>query len=364
MNKRSISLIVGLMGIALLGVMAMQYYFIRQSFHLKAQLFDESVMAALNTVALKAEKDEALRFLNEREMHESKIKRQRERQARESSEHKKSLEYANRMRMKRQQLNSEFKALEQQVKRRYPGAVLLDNSFYETYIKDPAFRNHVNYEVTIQTGYDEKGNAYQQQEWGIYSNQKAKVIKRAKDDSVRYFVVDPVVGEFVISLPPRVDVKLEEEIRQLEQQAKFKMASVYIDSMKTKGSALENLANEFERAKKSISQRIDPTFMREELKEELANRKINLAFDFKISNSKTDSVIFQFAKHNFIPEMEEVYTTTLFPSDMAGERATLSIFFPAKSSLLMGNMKLMLVLSVALLVVLVGSFAFTILSIL
>src|SRR5690606_36792981 len=138
--------------------------------------------------------------------------------------------------------------------RRYPGAVLLDNSFYETYIKDPAFRDHVNYEVTIKTGYEEKGNGYRQQEWGIYSNQKAKVIKRAKDDSVRYFVVDPVVGDFVISLPPRVDSKLEQEIRRLEKEAKMRAASLYMDSIKANangaGSVLKILANEFERSKK------------------------------------------------------------------------------------------------------------------
>jgi len=363
MNRKSISLIIGLMAIALIGVMAMQYYFIRQSFYLKRQLFDESVMAAINTVALKVEKDEALRFLNQREAQERRRLRQAK-EDRQSSEANESLVYANKMKMKRQRLNSEFKALEKQVKRRYQGAVLLDNDFYETYMKDPIWRSHVKYEVTVQTAYDEMGRLFQQQEMGIYVDKKAPRVIKAKDDSVRYFVVDPVVGEFVISLPPRVDLKLEEEIRQLEQQAKLKMASVYMDSMKTKGSALENLAQEFERAKKSIKQRIDPNFMREELKEELANRKINLAFDFRISNSKTDSVIFQFAKHSFVPEMEEAYTTTLFPSDMAGERAILSVFFPAKSSLLMGNMKLMLILSAALLLVMVGSFAFTILSIL
>ena len=351
------------MAVALLGVMAMQYYFIRESFHLKKQLFDESVMAAINTVALKAEKDEALRFLNEREVQE-RIRVRQANEQNQTSATDESLVYANKMKMKRQRLSSEFKALEKQVKRRYQGAVLLDNDFYETYMKDPVWRSHVKYEVTVQTAYDDMGRLFQQQEMGIYVDKKAPRVIKAKDDSVRYFVVDPVVGEFVISLPPRVDVKLEEEIRQLEQQAKFKMASVYIDSMKTKGSALENLANEFERTKRSISQRIDPTFMREQLKEELANRKINLAFDFRVSSNKTDSLIFQFAQHSFAPEMEEVYSTTLFPSDMAGERATLSIFFPEKSSLLMGNMRVMLVLSVALLLVMLSSFAFTILSIL
>src|SRR5690606_16602440 len=105
MNRKSISLIIGLMAVALIGVMAMQYYFIRESFYLKRQLFDESVTAAINTVALKVEKDEALRFLNQREIQE----RHRLRQAREkkkSSEADESLVYANKMKMKRQRLSS------------------------------------------------------------------------------------------------------------------------------------------------------------------------------------------------------------------------------------------------------------------
>jgi len=368
MNRKSISLIIGLMAVALLGVMGMQYYFIRQSFHLKTQLFDESVMAAMNTVALKVEKDEALRFLNDKESQENKLRERREKEKKRSSAVDETLEYANKMKMKRQKLNSEFKALEKQVKRRYQGAVLLDNDFYETYMKNPALRSHVKYEVTIQQAYDDMGRLYQQQEMGIYVDKKASKIVKAKDDSVRYFVVDPVVGEFVISLPPRVDAKLEQEIRQLDQQAKLRMASVYMDSVKAKskkeGSALENLAQEFERSKKSIRQRIDPVFMQEELKQELENRKIKLPFDFRINNSKTDSVIFQFAKHKSLPEPDEAYTTVLFPSDMAGERAVLSVFFPDKSSLLIGNMRVMLISSAALLLVMLGSFAFTILSIL
>jgi len=368
MNRKSISLIIGLMAVALLGVMAMQYYFIRQSFHLKTQLFDESVMAAMNTVALKVEKDEALRFLNDKESQENKLRERREKEKKRSSAVDETLEYANKMKMKRQKLNSEFKALEKQVKRRYQGAVLLDNDFYETYMKNPALRSHVKYEVTIQQAYDDMGRLYQQQEMGIYVDKKASKIVKAKDDSVRYFVVDPVVGEFVISLPPRVDAKLEQEIRQLDQQAKLRMASVYMDSVKAKskkeGSALENLAQEFERSKKSIRQRIDPVFMQEELRQELGNRKIKLPFDFRISNSNTDSVIFQFTKHESLPESEEAYTTVLFPSDMAGERAVLSVSFPDKSSLLIGNMRVMLISSAALLLVMFGSFAFTILSIL
>src|SRR5438067_2044136 len=64
MKKRSISLIIGLMGLALLGVMAMQLYFLRQSYQMQSELFDRSVNEALNNVVSKVTKQDANNFLN------------------------------------------------------------------------------------------------------------------------------------------------------------------------------------------------------------------------------------------------------------------------------------------------------------
>src|ERR1700733_11920892 len=64
MKKRSISLIIGLMGFALLGVMGMQLYFLRQSYQMQSELFDRSVNAALDNVVARIGKQDALNFLN------------------------------------------------------------------------------------------------------------------------------------------------------------------------------------------------------------------------------------------------------------------------------------------------------------
>src|SRR5690606_27648158 len=145
----------------------------------------------------------------------------------------KSDDYAQRMRMRSQKLKDKFKELELQVKRRHPGAVLIDNDFYETYMKDPTLRSRVKYEVSIEHIMDERGRVFQQKDIGLYVDRRAAVVKKkAKDDSVRYFVVDPMVGELIITLPPRVDSELEREIRRYEQEAKAKMAALYMDSVK------------------------------------------------------------------------------------------------------------------------------------
>src|SRR5579863_1892908 len=64
MKKTSISLIIGLMGFALLGVMSMQLYFLKQSYNTQSDLFDRSVNDALNNVVSKLAKQDANNFLN------------------------------------------------------------------------------------------------------------------------------------------------------------------------------------------------------------------------------------------------------------------------------------------------------------
>src|ERR1700749_1705825 len=66
MKKKSIGFIIGLMGFALLGVMSMQLYFLRQSYQMQSDLFDRSVNDALNNVVSKLAKQDAINFLNKK----------------------------------------------------------------------------------------------------------------------------------------------------------------------------------------------------------------------------------------------------------------------------------------------------------
>src|SRR5690606_2366745 len=368
MKRKSISFIIVLMTIALLDKMTMQYYFIVQYFNLKAKLFDESVIAVLSTVDLKAENNEALHFINEKERQEIQSRRERQRSLAQSEEQNQSRKYAEGMRMQRQQLQSKFKLLEKEVRRRHPGAVLIDNDFYETYIKDPRYRPFVQYEASVRHEMDGKGQLFQQQDFGIYVTKTAPVIRKAKDDSVRYFVIDPSVGEMIISLPPRVDARLESEIRRYEQQAKAKVAASYIDSIRANAergsSAIQILANEFERSKRSLGQRIDTKFIVEQLREELEDRNIPLDFDLKISKGQRDSVLYQMANDANNGAEGNQYSTVLFPNEFPANGAVISIYFPNKTSILMGNAKVMLFSSVALILVLISSFTYIILTIL
>src|ERR1700709_2251227 len=66
MKKRSIALIIGLMSFALLGVVGMQLYFLRQSYQMQSALFDRDVNEALSNVVNKISKRDANNFLNDK----------------------------------------------------------------------------------------------------------------------------------------------------------------------------------------------------------------------------------------------------------------------------------------------------------
>ena|ERR1700679_2025094 len=54
------------MSFALLGVVAMQLYFLRESYKLQSQLFDHDVKEALNIVADKLTRQDAIDFINKK----------------------------------------------------------------------------------------------------------------------------------------------------------------------------------------------------------------------------------------------------------------------------------------------------------
>jgi two-component system phosphate regulon sensor histidine kinase PhoR len=62
------------MSFALVGVVAMQLYFLRQSYDMQSKLFDRSVNEALSTVVDKITKQDANNFLKEQARHALQIK--------------------------------------------------------------------------------------------------------------------------------------------------------------------------------------------------------------------------------------------------------------------------------------------------
>jgi len=371
MKHRSIGLIIGLMTVALLGVVAMQYFFIRQSYVLKTQLFDESVKAALNAVAAKAEKREVMRLADAQRKNKEKLERE-QRKLEEQLRIKTEIE---RLRERQAELYMTFKRQEEALIEQFPIVIPLEsNDFYETYIKDPRNRSLVQvdlgYNSVIDGGIQRDDNTA-----NIYAIKRIPM-RKAQDDSVRYLVVlgaNPFASRSlnyaytVKTLPPRQDLKLNGEIKRKEQQLQLLQASTLMDTiaiLSGKNQQLvEDFAAEIELYKRPLSQRIDVSYIKNELEKELASRGIMSSFNLEIKDKNT--TLYAFANFSDAqPVVQNLYSTELFRADNESSSGRLSVYFPNKNDLLMGNMTVMLFSSVALLLVLLGCFAYTIFTML
>lgn len=134
MKKSSIVLIISLMTLALLGVAAMQFYFIRESYRQKSQLFDESVNASLTAVAGKIERREVIDFAKvQQQTNIEKYKFEQEKQRHLAEQLKLQRELEN-LRADQYAIKEKFKEAEDQLKETFPSVISIENSFYETYI--------------------------------------------------------------------------------------------------------------------------------------------------------------------------------------------------------------------------------------
>ena len=64
MSQRTISIVIALMSAALIGIIAVQAYWITNAIALKNQIFDRQVSEALNTVAYKLESQQKATLIN------------------------------------------------------------------------------------------------------------------------------------------------------------------------------------------------------------------------------------------------------------------------------------------------------------
>ncbi|TAF45452.1 MAG: sensor histidine kinase [Sphingobacteriales bacterium] len=364
------------MSFALLGVLAMQYYFIKESFSFKAQLFDRTVNEALKNVSLKLEKQEAAIFLSQKAIEKKLIQQNKIAQQYAQKKPKitpnAGLAFAKLMRYKQAKADSLFKAQDSLIRSNYPNALVFN---------DAAYVEAVNYNFRIDIEQIED-------EYGFSHNIVQKVTKEKPQknkfgrwkfppvvDSVRqYLIFDPQAGP-VLKVLPRSNFIASIKTKNLElqnnhrkQQNEAKNVKLFLDSVekkKGKKNVLQDIANEYQQVNIPLKKRINPHLTDSLLKAELLNSGIYLAYNYKISSHFNDSVIYVKTarqKNNFKPD--NTYKTPLFTNDVVRDAGYLTITFPQKNTVILNNMRMILASSTALLLILMGSFIYTIFSIL
>lgn len=359
------------MSIALVGVMAMQWYFFRQSYQLQSRLFDQSVHEALNNVVDRLAKKDANTFLQKKvQMMEPSTTAPKSRLQFVSAPQKPKkylkkrfrLSDANYLAREQKKADSIFWLRDSMLRAKYPVVFSFDDVVSQSDLKDLNY----NLQVDVFQVEDAFGQVHEQTRRTISRALTGNTLNTSNvlpDSVTQYIVVDPIEGTFLRTIPrPRIKnlIRTDQEPENTAQKVEKFFASEKND----KEEVFKDLYQEYSEVNVPLNRRVHPQTLDSMLRSELRNRSIFSNFDFKVSSAKRDTIIFirASAKPAFLPSNS--YETPLFPKDMIRDPGMLTITFPNKNNIILSNLTAMMGLSGGLLLVLIFSFGFTIHSIL
>ncbi|WP_345954451.1 HAMP domain-containing sensor histidine kinase [Mucilaginibacter sp. PAMB04168] len=368
MKKTSIGLIIGLMGFALLGVIAMQYFFLRQSYKQQSELFDRDVAEALNVVQDKLKQHDANRFLNDRAngVKTRKITRY--------TLSKKKSDSITEALVNSKKLSDKSKALHDlkiSMLRDSLQRILLSSKVDEELYGEPQ-EGMVNVRLRVEEFTDELGFVHQRPlPPEITDITKPKKLR--KYDTSFYTYPDPVLGRQVVAVTHINPLWQREHERRLKQkrisQIRQMLKADSLAQLKNVDvTVMAKLAEEYNKADQPLKERIDPFFLDSLLRLELRNKGISLPPSYEVTSANNDSLLFSKA-YDIVGErpvfnVADTYETTIFAQDVINDPGKIRMFFPDKNSHILNTMTYMLSISGGLLLVLIFCFGYTIFSIL
>lgn len=371
MKKKSISLIIWLMSIALLGVVAMQYYFIRETYKQKSALFDEAVNTSLAKVAAEIEKVEVLDYAKiQSKANQLKYAAEQEKQKKlaEQLRIQKRIDF---LRTEQYKTFNKYREAEENLKSLFPNVTYIDNWFYETYYRQPRNRRYIQIQLIQEPIL---GTSLAQSFVVVKASQEIPRVE-AKDDSARFVVSDIDVStgwvrEYQIAtLPPQSNPKINNELVSLERELKI-VNQEFLAEAKTvfdtlaiiggkKAGVVEDVAISIQLANKPLTERINKNLVRKLLEDELESRDIHSPFNIEIRDRLR--LIYSTTNVESLNNSEKLtrYTTSLFKGDIGEPTGRLSIYFPDKKGVIVDNMSYLILPTLALFALLIGCFAYT-----
>lgn len=366
-------MIIGLMGLALLGVMAMQLYFLRQSYQMQSELFDRSVNEALNNVVSKVSKQDAVNFLNNKarakeSADEGMVAVDRGVRIVKSSANK---PYTAKVKKKQTLREKKIALLRDSLER-----MILHKKMDDELANLLQQEGTVDFQVRVEEYTDDLGVVHGRFTPQIIRTRIARTVKMPKKlhkyDTLRYVYIDPQFGKQLISVPQVNPLWQQEQSRkQKEKQVAQIKKMLETDSLQNldsgKASVIENLAEEYRKTGEPLNKRVSHFWIDSLLRFELHNKGIYLPFSYEVTTASSDSLIFSSAndtegnKPKFIAA--NTYQTPIFSKDVINDPGKIKIAFPQKNSLILKSMTATMGTTGGLLFVLIFCFGYTIISI-
>lgn len=363
------------MTVALLGVFVMQLYYIRESYKLKSQLFDEQVNQTLSTVVNKMQRRNVADHLNKRDaenrLRQIQDSRQRAldiKDLRQQYVQETELRQAERENQIENYLNQQDSII--RVSYNSPN-VISEKEFVSLSSPlsgaklDMQMDAFIDIKSLVLKGYSMRSKPYAQ---------TAKTFEfkslQSLPDTLRYLVYDPSNAKPLTVSVPKISDDLEKKFKREDDIEKkklaLKIASLGKDTfLYSRLSVVEDVSKELQETNVPIYKRINFNSLGNLLKQELIANNITLEPSYRVSLAKKDSTIFITAsnvKGEFLPE--NTYKTPLFGNDLFRDPGMLFVSFPNKNSAIISNLSATLASSIGLLLVLVFIFSYTLYAIL
>jgi len=371
------------MGFALLGVISMQFYFLRQSYQMQSDLFDRSVNDALNNVVSKLAKQDAINFLN-------KKAQAFDRQLRLNSNTHSILVNNTDDNITKPHISPVKKRLTARERRLSLLRDSLKQVILSNKLEDDLFKMAQSGELRLHIKYeeykDEFGNIHQRMTDPTIVRGPAnpaffkKPARLHKYDTLLIDYPDPQFGKQIIPVV-QIDPAWQREQERKKSERKFNEVKRMLaaDSMQnitkdsTKPGVIANLADEYQKSNEPLDKRLSPFWIDSLLRFEMHNKGIFLDFDYVVTTFNNDSLLFSNAtytntahlgggKLNFTPV--NTYQVPIFSKEVINDPGKIKVFFPKKNSLILAKMTASMATSGGLLIILIICFGYTIFSIL
>lgn len=362
------------MTVALLGVFVMQLYYIRESYKLKSQLFDEQVNQTLSTVVNKIQRRNVADHLNRKDA-ENKLKQIQDSRQRALDIKDLRQQYVQEAELRQAERENQIEAYLNQQDSIIRVSYRAPNVISEREYTSLTSKNGDKLDLQMDAFIDIKSlilKGYSMRSKPFSAPPKAFEFKSLQNlpDTLRYLVFDPRDGSPGFANVPKIPTDLDKKFKRDDEIAKkkleLKIAALGKDTFSyNRLSMVEDVSKELQETNIPIYKRINFNALGSLLRAELLANNITLAPSYRVSLAKKDSTIFMMAanvKGEFLPG--NTYKIPLFGNDIFRDPGMLFVSFPDKTSAIVANLSATLASSVGLLLVLVFIFSYTLYAIL
>jgi two-component system phosphate regulon sensor histidine kinase PhoR len=378
MKKRSLWVITALMTLALIGVFVMQLYYIKESYKLNSQLFEQNVNQALNAVVNKVQKQNVAGHIDRKDVEN---RAQKERGIKSQTDTIVSFK----VRFKENQDLRKFKQQQQIINYlNFQDSVIRSTYYRPEMISEEMYKIYSNPNAENTKNLNLEVLEYRDPKTGMVIDRKIRprlpktgleLTNGKLPDTIRYLAFSPVNGFPQLISLPSIDSDLAKKFKvedaKAERKYQMELSRLYIDTAilfnSSSLSLVEDVAKEMQNKNVPLEKRIPPKEILDTLiKRELLSKNITLDYNYWLTPVTNQRDIIYQKVSNPTEEIlpENTYSHILFSNDVATkDPGMLYLYFPQKNSLIVSNMFVSMTSSISLLLVLIFIFAYTIYAI-